>query len=835
MDQNNKDTNTGGTPGAHRPPPPPLPDDRTRVRDIPPRPPVAEGGHAPAPNYVKKSSTSSGGRSGKRRKKPSVAKKVLLNIVKTGFVIFCIGLIVGSIIAAQMVQFVVGAISTQDQRVDLENLPLSFTSYIKAWDEDTGEWITYQELVGPEYRIWKDLDQIPQYMIDALVSTEDRSFYEHHGVDFKRTIYAAANEILGFKDKSFGASTLDQQLIKNLTGDNIVVGEDGKMSGYMRKLREIFSAWTLRNAYTPDMVMEAYLNTMPLSGTIAGVQAGALEYFNKDVSELTLWECATIAGITRAPTYYSPFRDPEVCKKRRDDVIFMMLDNGKITQAQADEAWAQDLVITRGSQQPDSARTTFSYFSDAVFNQVVEDLMKQYDITRSEARHRVYTGGYTIYATVDLKLQAQMEELYYNGYNEDGFFFTNWPNYERQLTVKEQMQNSVGNDIGTRDVLPQSAAATVRIREYGPFGPGSLAAVVGGIGPKETDLTFNRAIDGVRQVGSSMKPISAYALGIDFGAINYSSMLPDTGVRARAGDPSHDAAGNPILNWPKNFSGFGTGKLYPVVSAVSVSLNTVAVRVGERVGIPDMFDFLQNTLQITSLIETGPVNDMDLGPLVLGSQTNGISPYEMAAAYQIFGNGGTFYSRHCYTQVVDSHGSIVLEPEKTREQAISRESSFIMNRILSTVIKGGAPGVSPTAGGMMPKGEMDAVGKTGTTSDDNDRWFLGVTPYFSTAVWWGYDEKHDFITQRWPAGARNNPPIHVWKTLMEQRQETMEPISFPEKPEKVTEAAFCLSSGLLAGEGCPRGPVGYYNENIPTGVPDVCDWDHSADAEAPAE
>ncbi len=256
------------------------------------------------------------------------------------FVLFCMGVIVGSIVAVQMVQYVVEATNDDANRLDLNNYATSQTSYVYAYNPDNpnareeDDWIVYQELVGAEDRIWVDFADIPEHMIQAVIATEDRKFNEHHGVNFERTIYALLNELLGFEDSSFGASTITQQLVKNITKEDEVADAEGdKSAGYLRKLREIFRAWGLENRYHKDQIMTAYLNTIGLSERIAGIGAGAKKYFNVEVKDLTLAQCATIAGITQAPTWYSPRQNPENCLKRRDDVILFMLQCEYISEA----------------------------------------------------------------------------------------------------------------------------------------------------------------------------------------------------------------------------------------------------------------------------------------------------------------------------------------------------------------------------------------------------------------------------------------------------------------------------------------------------------------------
>ncbi len=727
----------------------------------------------------------------KPKRKPNAAKTakvVIANIFKSLLVLMCVGLMVVAIIGVQVTAYVMETTADDDVTLDLELLQLPQTGYILAKDPDTDEWIEYQQLTRESNSEWVALDRIPDYVVDAVVATEDREFYEHAGVSFERTVYAMLNEVFQFQS-TFGGSTIDQQLVKNITDDRAVEGE----AGYQRKIREIFRAWGLNTRYSKDMIMEAYLNTLPLSGTIVGVQAGAKEYFDKDVSELTLAECALIAGITRAPTYYSPIQNPDNALERRNDVLYFMLETGSITQAEFDEAVAQPLGLNQGQLEEalSAEQQVTTYFTDAVFEQVVNDLVEQgICASREAAVDYYYTEGLHIESTVDLRLQEEMERLYSLEVGEEGSPFP------EAVSVTDDAGNTI---------YPQSAMAVVRY-------DGSLAGVVGGIGEKEESLGLNRATQSVRQVGSTMKPIAAYALGIDLGVVSYATRVPDTYVI-------------PSQNWPVNYGPSApSNTTVPVYSALAQSLNTIPAHIGEWIGVPVLYDFLENTLEVSTLVGEGDVNDYGLSPLVLGGMTEGMIPAELAAAYTMFGGEDTYgvhNTLHCYERVTDASGNVVLEPEIASMQAISPESGYIMNRLLSGVLNS----AGGTAYGMTLQ-TSDAVGKTGTTSDDKDRWFVGLTPNYVSAVWWGYDENEVI---NWSPSASTNPPPNVWREVMDNVQAEMPEATFPEIPSGVVERAYCVDTGLLAGDACASRGVGYYNE---TSLPAVCLGNHPAPAEA---
>lgn len=750
---------------------------------------------------------------GRRSKKSSTGKVMLKYILMVVFVLGCIGVAVASVMAVNLCQFVVESTEDDDTTLlDLEQLSgTNKNGYIMVLNPDNpnaeadDDWIEYQQLVGDSNSIWVPLEDIPEAMQHALIATEDKDFYENEkGFYIGRTIYAGLNEIFGFQN-SFGASTIDQQLVKNLTGDKVVADEDGdRTAGYERKMREIYRAWSLNKNYTKDAILEAYFNTMPLTGTIVGVMAGASEYYYvEDLSQLSIAQCATIVGITNAPGRYSPYSNPENCIVRRNYILGKMLEEGYITQAEHDAAVAEELGLYTGPRQSATNTEVNSYFADEVYRAVTADYMEQEGVSQGVAHRRYYNSGWRIYCTMDLKLQQEMEQVYVQGYGDqaDGYIFP------ESVKAKPMVNGETSTEDVPEELMvrPQSAMVVINYE-------GEMKGVVGGIGEKTESLGLNRATQSERQVGSTMKPIAAYALGIDGGYVDYSSLLEDSGVQPSMDNPVRGEDGELVNNWPRNYTGQGSGELIPVADALAQSLNTIAVRIGMRVGPEEMFDFLVNTLDITSLVESGDggVTDVALAPMVLGSMTNGMTLYELAGAYQMFGNGGLYHSLHCYTRIDDYFGNMVMQPVVTVKQAISQEAAYVMNRLMENVLhtsQGTLTGRAGTANGMSPQGEMDAVGKTGTTSEDKDRWFVGLTPYYVSVTWWGYDEPQKIV---WSANARTNPPAMTWKTVMEAVQADMPVKNFPEKPTGVLEQTFCRETGELATPACTDVQTGYY-------------------------
>ncbi|MBQ6896020.1 MAG: penicillin-binding protein [Oscillospiraceae bacterium] len=724
------------------------------------------------PAQDKKSDTAKKSAKTTRKSRKGLVKKLLYWCG----VLVCLGVMVGSVAAVWLASYLVDATKEDDRFLNLNDVKLAYTTILYAEDpENPGQYIEYHRLRNDtENRVWVDLDKIPQDVIDAFIAIEDKDFYKHNGINIKRTIAAAINEYTPIKlfSSRQGASTITQQLVKNLTEDMDVEG----LGGLFRKLREIFRAWTLEKNYSKDMILEAYLNTLRLSGQLGGVQAGANVYFDKDISDVTLAQAASIAAITNAPTYYSPIANPDNNVERRDYILYLMLENEMITQAEYDEAIAEELVVVTDHETVASSDVT-SYFTDMVINQVIEDLQTELDMTAGEATSYLYSGGLRIYTTVNPIIQTAMEEEF----TTDGDTFGG-KNY-KEAVVKD---DATGEDV---IIYPQAAMAVI---DY----DGKVVGVVGGLGEKTADRSLNRAVDSVRPVGSTMKPIGAYAPAIDMGYINYSSGLPDMPFK-KIKDPETGEE----RDWPRNYVGEGIYEEIniPVVHAIERSLNTIAVWTVDMLGPENAYDFLTNTLNISTLVPA----DIDHGPMALGSLSYGISPLEMAAAYAMFGNGGVYTTPYCYTTVETAQGDVILEKQVTTVQAISEDTAYIMNRALRQVIVG-SRGTAANVGG---PSRMESVGKTGTTSDDMDHWFIGLTPYYCSAGWWGYDEQIPLSVNY-----AKHPPTLAWKNVMNIAQADLEYKNFPTSDGVIT-LNYCKDTGDLATESCPNQGTGYYTED----------------------
>lgn len=774
------------------------------------------------------------------QKSPRPPKKghpVLRFIGRAIVTMFCVGIMLGSALAVGAVYYVVQATANDGDLLNLDNIELSQSSVVMATDRQTGAQVEYAVLRSSNsHRVWADLEQIPRNLQYAFICTEDKDFYIEPGVNFKRTIGAMINEyILPIYSSKQGASTIEQQLIKNLTDDDSSSG----IQGALRKLREIYRALCLSRAYSKETILEAYLNTISFTGTIQGVQTAANEYFNKDVSQLTLWECATIASITKNPTNYNPYTNPENLINRRNFLMYNMWQQGIITEQEYRDAAAQPLVLAEEDASRNKAASTTSYFTDALFNEVVKDIMVKENVEESVAQKMLYSGGLTIEATVDPKLQRTMEQLMRN--EGDAYFPAGW--HEEEVTSISEDDQQVFNEDGTpktrtaedgtvyyyRNVRTQAAMVTL---DY----DGNVLAMVGGLGEKTKSLSLNRAYDVTRQTGSVIKPIGAYALGIEYGLVNWSTMLNNSPLYLKQdmiirdedycrrnglmgmSDKQLKAYPNAWRSWPKNYgNNYGDNTDVPLWNGLARSLNTIAIRVGDLVGANNIFQFAYNTLQLDTL---DPTNDVGLAQMVMGSQTRGVTPMALAAAFQIFYDG-QYTTPHLYTRVLDRDGNIYLEDNSTSYQALTPQTAYVMNRLLKNVLYSNVG----TAGGRYPNSNgMESFGKTGTASDERDLWFVGGTPYYVTAVWWGYDAPYDMTKTLSKSQAKTRTCVAAWKAFMEQAQADLPYKAFP-KSDGVVERSYCTQSGLLASGSCPSTAVGFYRADD---LPDVCNYAHSA-------
>lgn len=612
-----------------------------------------------------------------------------------------------------------------------------------------------------EKQLYAEYSEIPEDLKNAFVAIEDKRFYSHKGVDWYRSFGAALNYVFKFRD-SFGASTITQQLVKNVTGNDEYQIE--------RKLQEIFSAISLEKQLPKEEILEMYLNIVNLSEGCIGVRAGAETYFSKELSELTLTECVCLAAITNSPTYYDPYLNPENNKARRKLIFDQMLTQGYIDEDTYNACYDEDVVLNMSEKY--APERVNSWYIDMVISDVCDDLCEQYGYTHAEASAMVYGGGLKIYTFQDPKVQEILEKYYADE--------KNFP------------------DAGA-GIKAQSAMIIVD-----PF-TGGVLGVVGARGEKKANRIQSFATDTTRPAGSVIKPLSIYAPALEDGVITYASVFDD--VPVSFGEYNLDSSLGEIVYptpWPNNAPTVYHG-LVNVNYAIEVSLNTVPVRILDVIGKERSFYFLRDTLGCESMIETltlengSVLTDMDTAALALGQMNYGITLREISAAYSIFINDGVFTGARSYALVMDSNGEVLLDNPKRENKAISRDNSIIMTQMLQNVVDFGT-----AKGTVSLDGYIDVAGKTGTSQDYYDRWFIGYTPYCIGGVWYGYE---------YPKALNNDTKyicpeiwdgvmIEVHKILADREEKRFSDSS------NIVKATYCRDSGKIATKACISDPRG---------------------------
>lgn len=651
-----------------------------------------------------------------------------------------------------------------DPVINIENVRdnQNQTSFLYATDSD-GKQIEMLRLHGEENRIWVDFDQIPKQMKDAFIALEDKRFNDHHGVDWIRTIGVF------IKQNDQGGSTITQQLVKNVTGNNEVT--------YVRKYNEILSALNLERNFSKDDILEAYLNTIYLGQGCYGVETAAETYFGKSVDELNVAECAVIAAITQWPYSYDPINNPDNNRVRQLYCLSEMLSQGKITKQEYDDAVAFDLIYTTDDdyvtseaelerrENEKNAKTSSefqSFYVDYVIDDVIERLQSDCGYSENEAREAIYGGGLRIYTAVDLDVQKTVEDVYVN---RKGFADT------------------------------KNAQSAITIMDY----KGRVVAICGQAGEKEGNRVLNRASSSPRQPGSSIKPLTAYSPAIEEDEVTWSSYLLDYAV-SYMGWRTHNANGT-----------YGSGSNVTVQRALARSLNTISARlVINMVGIEKSYDYLVNKYHISTAV---PESDKSAAPLSVGAMTYGATSLEMTAAYAAFGNGGYYYQPYSFYYIEDANGKVLVDNRNNKgEQVISTGTAEVMRHMLMTVTTS-----SYGTGGSYKVDGFQTFAKTGTTDDNYDKWFVGGTPYYVAAVWYGYDIPEAIY-------ASGNPAGRVYKTVFDRIHENLEDKDF-EDLDGAVEEYYCTETGKLASSSCYSTAAGWYKKD---NLPEYCSGHYSS-------
>ena len=667
--------------------------------------------------------------------------------------------------------------------VYLDEFETKVSTELYNQDPDTGEWVMYQTLyLNSENRIWTDLEDIPKYLQKAAIAIEDKRFEKHHGVDWKGTTRAIVYTLFGKNVQ--GGSTITQQLVKNVTGDNEVTVK--------RKITEIYRALELEKRYEKDEILEAYLNEVFFGQSCYGVVTASRMYFNKDVSDLTLAECASLMGITNNPSMYDPTLSSwtrENNRERQLTILGAMLEQGKISQEEYDEAKAEDIVFSNGftisgkyvgsdgtvtDQEPEEPPTDdtespadeeeptikgrYSWFTEAMIGDVADALVEKYGITDKvrdngttytayeQAWDMVHGKGYKIYTTQNPKYQKIAEDVCYD--------LSNIP-YTSSYT------NSAGEQV--EDQLQIALTIVDPTNGY-------VVAMIGGAGEKQADRVWNWAVN-ARQCGSAIKPLSTYAPALDDGTINGASVIDDYPM---------------LLNgdvWPRNDNWRYQG-LMPLHLALRQSLNTCAVRTNLAYGVDRSYEFLVNKLGFENLTYT---DSQQVGNMALGGFEKGVTTEEMAAGFATFVNEGVYTKPRTFVRVEDANGNVILENEAKSTVAMKNTTAALMNSLLQEASLQGTGYQAQFPG-------MHIAGKTGSTNSNKDRYFAGYTPYYSCAVWAGYEHNQRIV-------ASGNPCAVIFQKVMKAIHEDL-----PDKDffscAGLTSVAVCADSGMLASENC---------------------------------
>lgn len=710
-----------------------------------------------------------------------------------------------------------GVIDTAPDVDDIDIMPLGYATFLY---DDAGNQI--RKLAAPDSnRLPVTLDQIPVDLQHAVVAIEDERFYEHNGIDVKG-ILRAGMKALTTGDFSEGASTITQQLLKNNVFTNWT-SESTQLERFTRKIQEQYLAVQVEKKTDKDTILENYLNTINLGAGSYGVQAAARQYFDKDIWDLNLSECATLAGITQNPTKFNPIINPDSNRKRRKEVLQHMLDQNYITQDQYDEALADDVYSRiQAAQEKNSSteNTVYTYFEDELTDQIINDLMNIKGYTKKQATNLLYSGGLKVYTTQDSKIQNILDEEYADPsnypdtvqYELDYALTVTDPDGNQVNYSKEMLQLYFQNEDPDFDLLFDSpedgqtyvdkykasilANGSKVLAERVNFAPqpqssmsvidqhtGYVKALIGGRGEKTASLTLNRATDTTRQPGSTFKIVSTYAPALNEKGMTLATTFED--------EPYEYPDGSPVNNATRSYNGTTT-----IRTAIQNSINVVAVKCLEKVTPELGLKYLDN-FGFTTLAH-GTEADKDANGNVwsdanlataLGGITRGVTNVELCASYAAIANGGNYIKPIYYTKILDHNGNVLIENTAAERSVIKESTAFLLTSAMEDVVKQGT-------GTACQLDNMPVAGKTGTTEAYNDLWFVGYTPYYTCAVWSGYDNN-----EKLPDYARNFHKA-LWKKVMTRIHEGLPSKEF-EKPASVEKLSVCEETGLLPRAGCP--------------------------------
>ncbi len=670
---------------------------------------------------------------------------------------------IGIVVASGVLLGMYTAISREMKDMDISNLSLNYSSFVYSVDE-LGNAHEMEQLYDDGYRIWVESDEIADVVKEAVVAIEDERFYSHSGFDLKRTFGA----FLGWTFEKLGGkkATYGGSTITQQVIKNIT---HEKERSSVRKIKEIMRAIALEKELSKDEILTLYLNIAFFSNNCYGIEAASEIYFDKSASELELTEAAMIVGITQRPTFYDPIRNPQNALDKRNLVLSKMNELDMISDEEYEEASEKDLGLSGKHNEKKSK--IYSYFVDQVINDVINDLQTQKGYSETFAKQQIYNGGLKIYTTIDTNIQNALEEVFEND--------SNFP---------------------TSSAAKNAQSAMIIIDPY----TGEVKGIVGGKGKKTTSRGLIRATQTKRQPGSSIKPLSVYAPSIELKKITSATILEDAKITVGSWSPQNA------------YSGF-KGEI-PLRKALEISSNTTSVRALQKLGIETSYSFLEDKFHITTLSNS----DKALSPLALGGLTYGISLDELAAAYGVFANSGKYIKPYTYTKVIDSKGKLLLENKTEEKRSISEETSYIITSLLTSVVRG-----SSGTGKLARLSDMPVAGKTGTTDNNHDKWFVGYTPYYVGAVWYGFDTPASISK----AGVNTNVSAKIWGQVMAKVHENLPRKEFS-VPEKLVRKTICTKTGFLASESCSYAASEYFISGTQPSKP--CGLNHSDPDASPA-
>lgn len=696
----------------------------------------------------------------KKRRKGRTVVRMIGRFFFALFTLLLVGVITGGFLAFFGATYIKNVILPQTE-LDVADYPMNLSSTIYYKDPDTGEELEYQTLAGDQNRVWVEYDNVPTNLVNALVAIEDKRFYQHHGVDWYRTAGSAFYTFTGGRTQ--GGSTITQQLIKNLTTyDDVTV---------KRKVLEIFRALEFEKKYDKKMILEWYVNYVYFGHRCYGVYTASWYYFGKDVSQLSLAECASLIGITNNPSKYDPFTYPVNNYNRRCDVLDAMCKEGYISEEERDAAEKVEIDFHTG-QSSGNENTLYTWYTEQVITDVQNDLMEQYGYSETVARDIVYSGGLQIYACVDPKVQAAVDHIYSNA-----------ENLPYTSASGQQLQSAIVV------IDPE----------------GNVSALAGKMGEKTAADTrgYNMASRALRQPGSSIKPLAVYSPALEMGLITPYSVFEDSPPMLLNGQ-----------GWPDNVNYRYTGQM-TVSTAVTNSTNTVAVRVLQQVTPEVGFEYMTQKYGINNghlvtkkIIKGKEFTDVGYSQMALGGLTQGVTTMDMAGAYSVFPRNGVYIKPRTYSVVTDSNHKRILKNSTEGVPVLKEKTVYYINQLLKDVVNDGSGSGANFSG-------MTIAGKTGSSNSYNDRWFCGYTPYYTAAVWVGYQTPERIRVS-------GNPAATLWRQVMSQVHQGLEDQDFP-KPAELVGRDYCRDTGLLATDECRRDVRGsraayglFFPEDVPT-------------------